>query len=285
MSRFEGVWGVARVACLLVVVVLTGCREQVATELDERQGLELMEALEGASLSARWRRGASPGAGSVTVRRAEASAARRVLLAHRLPRRDPDWLARLDEARGVVPSPELEAWRRVMVQALAVEASLSGLSGVRRAQLHVALDEQTGARRGGRTVATASVLLFGDPLCLEPACPRPGDDQVRRWVAGGFDGLSPETVEVGWVEPVAIAAPDRRLRSWGPWVVHERSLPGLRAVAGLQAALWMAAALVLVRRSGAGLAGVSSGSDGAAGDVARPGGAAGAGQEVAADER
>jgi type III secretion protein J len=176
---------------LLAVVCTAACRDRIQHGLDERQANELQTVLVERGLDAR----KVPEAGkkptwAIEVAEEQASDAVRVLAELGLPR--PAAETGCDVfGGGLIRSPLEEQLCRVRVLERGIEKTLQGVEGVLIARVHLMVPPPP---RPGQvaTPAKASAMLRAAPG--QAARVRQSQETLRALIAGGVEGLSPETV-------------------------------------------------------------------------------------------
>jgi len=209
-----------------------GCTVPVAVGLDEQDANRVAAALSETGIAAekspdpdaeqKWR---------IDVLRDDAARAVAVLAEENLPRaRTPGLLETLD-SNALVPSRSNEHTKLIAGVSGELERTLSGVSGVISARVHLAVPSPDRLSEAEPPPPSASVLLQyrGD----RPPMPI-GD--VQRLVAGAVPGLPAERVAV--VEsPVATPAPSTGLVRLGPFATTKGSAQKLKLLLGAAALL------------------------------------------------
>lgn len=199
---------------LLAMGALAGCTgEDLLHGLDERQVNEVLVALgEGGVRGEKDREDGAEGTWRISVPKASADVARRILADRALPRTRPPGFSEVFAKGSMVPSPTEE--HALYLHALAGELarSVESIDGIVAARVHVGLPEPDPLRAGERPPPRASVLA----KCRAAACEavRGQEPGIRALVAGAVDGLDPAAVSVVIAEaaasPHAAPAPRRR---------------------------------------------------------------------------
>jgi type III secretion protein J len=238
-----------RWSLLAPLALALSCSVPVAADLEETEANRIVVALEENGIAASKQADpASEGRWQVTVPRADASPAVRVLRTEGLPApSSPGVLDALGNS-SIVPSRTSEHAKLVAGTAGELERSLSGVDGMLSARVHLAIPaHDPWSSPDGQAQPTASVLLRhrGERAPLSA-------DEVQRLVAGAIPGLAAEQVSV-----VTTAVPPRAanaappLASFGPITVTRSSLLPLRllvAAAALLNLVLIAVVLLLYKR-------------------------------------
>lgn len=201
-----------------LLCLLTACGDEVLLHrLDELQGNQVLVALADAGLPARMEReGSDDGTFNVTVRPADAAAARSLLSARDLPRARSPGFSELFGSPGLVPTPLEEHARYLHALSGELARTLEAIDGVVGSRVHLALPVPDPLRPEARRTPRASILIKCRPDArsrLEGQA-----DGLRRMVAGAADGLDPASVAVLVAETGAPPPPrapvPRTSRTW-----------------------------------------------------------------------
>ena len=132
-----------RILILLVAAgSLAACKSELYSNLSEREANEIVAALASASIPAA-REGLKDGAYSVQVDNAAIADATRVLAARGLPRAKFETLGKVFQSGSMVSTPFEERARFMYALDQELSNSISGISGVASARVHVMLPETT----------------------------------------------------------------------------------------------------------------------------------------------
>jgi type III secretion protein J len=217
----------------LALLAFSGCaREELLHGLDELQANEVLVALDEGGVGAAKARGDGADAGwTVSVARAEAAHAHRLLADRALPRERPAGFGDVFAKGSMVPTPTEE--HALYLHALGGELarSVESIDGVVEARVHLGLPQPDPLRPGDRAAPRAAVLV----KCRMASCAaiRALEGGIRSLVAGAADGLDPAAVSVVVAEAADTPTPP------SPKSERRRGstlLVGLAVLAGLGAA-------------------------------------------------
>lgn len=187
---------VAGAALILCALILTGCQEDLYTNLAEREANSMVATLQRNGIPA-GRVLQEDGKMKVVVDKDRFSEAVRVLEDAGLPKQAFASMGEIFQQEGLVASPMQE--RAKMLYALSEELSktVSEIDGVLSARIHIVLPDNDPLRREA-SPSSASVFIRHEPgLRIDPLIP-----QIKTLVANGIAGLSYDKVSV-----VPVAAP------------------------------------------------------------------------------
>lgn len=177
----------------IVTLVLTACssKEVLLRDLAERDANEIVSVLFGASIEASKKLEPKSKGYAVEVRASDAQRASAVLSALGLPHAPRPSLNDIFKPSGFAPTPFEERIRFVYGTTQELERTISLMSGVLSARVHVVIPEQ--AKRGSAPEpAKASILISYDSrYTLDLEVPA-----IRRLVAESVGGLTTDRVEV-----------------------------------------------------------------------------------------
>ncbi|CAM3565433.1 flagellar M-ring protein FliF [Corallococcus sp. ZKHCc1 1396] len=182
--------------CLLFLLLLgaSACRERIQHGLDERQANELQTVLVERGLDAR--KVPEPGkkpTWAIEVTDAQSSDAVRILAELGLPRLAVESGCDVFGGSGLVRSPLEEQVCRVRAMERELEKTLQTVDGVLMARVHLVVPPPP---RPGQapTPSKASAMLRSAPGSASRV--RKSADTLRELIAGGVEGLSPESVSL-----------------------------------------------------------------------------------------
>lgn len=230
---------------VLLLLALCGCSVNVASDLAEIEANRVMVTLNEHGIAAtKAPDPAKEGRFTVRIPEGDLSAAVAALQNEGLPgARSPGVLGALGEP-GLVTSRSSEHARLMIGTAGELERSLTEVTGVLSARVHLAVPERDAlAAPDSIQSASASVLIRH-----QGASPPLGAQDVQRLVAGAVPGLNSERVAVVHLTvPGASAPPSEPLMQFGPVSVSRSSVGALRWLVGGVAALnvTLLAALIL----------------------------------------
>jgi type III secretion protein J len=223
---------------LSTLVALAACAdEEILHGLAEPQVNEILVALDEGGIAARkGREDGADGGWVVSVSRADAPRAQRILSERELPRPRAPGFGEVFSKGGMVPTPTEE--HALYLHALAGELSRSveAIEGVVEARVHLGLPQADPLRSSEPRPPRAAVLV----KCRPAACAAVGalEGGIRSLVAGAADGLEPASVAV-----VLAAAPELPPPPAPPRRARSRLLLALAAGAGAGALGLVAAGL------------------------------------------
>ncbi|KFE63447.1 flagellar M-ring protein FliF [Hyalangium minutum] len=185
-------FAVRRCLCLFMLLCTAACRERIQHGLDERQANELQTVLAERGLDAR----KVPEAGkkptwAIEVEEAQASDAVRILAELGLPRPAEEMGCDVFGGGGLIRSPVEEQLCRGRVLERGVEKTLQGVDGVLLARVHLMVPPPP---RPGQASAPAKASAMLRTAPGQAARIRQAQEQLRALIAGGVEGLSPDSV-------------------------------------------------------------------------------------------
>ncbi len=189
---------ISRVRFLLLALLLAGCASDVASGLDEAQTQEALAVLSRAGVAAtREPDGAAEGQKGahfkIVVPAADVGRAAGVLRAEGLPRPPARGFAETYASPGMIPSATEEHARYLKALAGEIAAQLERFDAVVHASVIVTMPvpDPLAPPDVARGKPSASVLLK-----LRAGATPPGEDEVKRLVAGAVEGLVPDGVAI-----------------------------------------------------------------------------------------
>lgn len=218
------------VALLLLLLLLSACSVDIVHDLDEPQANSIVAVLQRHGLSAKKQRNEAGRVAkyTVSVRRAAAPRAWRILRERNLPRPPTAGIGDVFKSGSLVPTAAQQ--QALMRHALAGEITrtLHTIAGVHGARVHIVLPRRDpfSARGQKPDGARASVLVTASHDATVSA------DDVRKIVSGAVDGLAVANVNVVIQRGKAGEVTSRlapTLVSIGPFTVAEESKAGLLA--------------------------------------------------------
>ncbi|TKT67107.1 type III secretion inner membrane ring lipoprotein SctJ [Rhizobium sp. LC145] len=186
----------AGAALILCALVLSGCQEDLYTNLAEREANSMIATLQRNGIPAS-RMLQEDGRMKVVVDRDRFSEAVRVLEDAGLPKQAFATMGEVFQQEGLVASPMQE--RAKMLYALSEELSktVSEIDGVLSARIHIVLPDNDPLRREASPSSASVFIRHESGLKIDPLIP-----QIKTLVANGIAGLSYDKVSV-----VPVAAP------------------------------------------------------------------------------
>jgi len=203
-----------RLATLLAfLVLLAGCNDRVAlySDLSEQQANEVHAALRGEGIEA-VKRNAEDGAWAIDVPADSSPDAMAVLEARGLPRRDFASMDKLFSGEGFVSSPQEDRARYIYGLSQGLEETLTGLDGVVRARVHLALPEEDKLSKEDKSGSAAVVVVHRPNAGLPQR-----ETNIRAVVTDGVEAIhDPNQVTVEFFErdpyePVAEKTDEHRV--------------------------------------------------------------------------
>lgn len=178
----------------LLLLLLTGCSQQLLGGLDESAANQVVAALRGEGIAADkvhvaedfWK---------VTVPEDEFSRSTQVLRRRNLPPQQFEGLGRVFKKESLVSTPTEERARLIYAMSQEMERSLSGIDGVLMARVHPVIPPHD-PLNPKKVASSASVLIKFRPGAEVAS----REAMVRALVASGIEGLSYEDVRVLMVE-------------------------------------------------------------------------------------
>ncbi|MDH2326591.1 type III secretion inner membrane ring lipoprotein SctJ [Cereibacter sp. SYSU M97828] len=231
------------------LLTLAACREDLYTNLDEREANRIVAVLERSGIPASR---AVQDDGAMTVRVDDARFAQAVALLEQagLPQQKFASMGDVFQQDGLVASPTQERARMLFALSEELSRTVSEIDGIQAARVHIVLPENDPLRRDAQP-SSASVFVRHD-AGLEVAALIP---QIKTLIANGIAGLTYDNVSV---VPVVAAAPlDPSVQPLsnvlGIWVLETsraRIVALLTALVALSACLGAGLGWLLWRRRG-----------------------------------
>ncbi len=173
---------------ILLLLLLTGCKEQLYTKLTEREANEIAAALMQNSIDVD-RKSAKDGSITVSVEKDQFAKAIWVLQNQGLPRQTFSSMADVFKGEGLIPSPMEERIRFLYALSEGLSRTISEIDGVIDARVHVVLPKNDPMNQEAQP-SSASVFI----RYYEDQPPR--IPQIKMLVANSVDSLSYEKVSV-----------------------------------------------------------------------------------------
>jgi len=197
----------------LALWLCAACSSEVAAGLDEAQSQEALATLASAGIAADRQSSGEGGTYRIEVATADAGQAAAVLRAYGLPRKPKKGFAELYQNASMIPTPTEDKARFLDALSGEIAAHLERLDGVVEASVIVTApdDDPLAPADKVRAEPTASVLLK-----VRADAKLPGDDEVRKLVAGAVEGMKPPGVAIVRVTAPAVAAKGTLMDRVGP---------------------------------------------------------------------
>lgn len=239
-----------RAAVLLCALVLSGCQDDLYTNLGEREANSMVATLQRNGIPA-GRVMQDGGRMKVVVDRERFAEAVRVLDDAGLPKQSFASMGDVFKQDGLVASPMQE--RAKMLYALSEELSktVSQIDGVLSARIHIVLPDNDPLRREALPSSASVFIRHEAGLKIDPLIP-----QIKTLVANGIAGLSYDKVSVVPVaaaETMPMPATQPMAAFLGLWMLEtsvSRAMLLIGGLACLVVALAGALAVVLLRQRG-----------------------------------
>jgi type III secretion protein J len=226
-----------------LALALAGCTIELHHDLTEQDANEIYVLLteNGISASKAKEEGGNEPRYLISVPKADASQAAKLLREYSLPRPDPAGFKTIRMSKGMIPT-EIEQ-RAMMLEAVGgeVSAALNRVDGVLEARTIVMIPEKNDlAQPDQKPMPSASVFIkYRDTTDGKP----PLDEQnVRRFVASAVESLRPEAVTVIMTQ----ATPSEALRDEGEHLVYVFGLQMAKGSAGSFKAMVAVVGLVML---------------------------------------
>lgn len=193
-SRF----GLIRLIAVAGLLVLAGCREDLYTNLDEREANLIVATLDREGIPA-GRLLQDDGRMTVTVESARFGQAVGLLEEAGLPRQQFASIGDVFRQEGLVASPMQERARLLFALSEELSRTVSEIDGILSARVHIVLPENDALRRDAQPSSASVFVRHEADLDIAPLIP-----QIKTLVANGIAGLTYDKVSV---VPVAAVAP------------------------------------------------------------------------------
>lgn len=215
-------------ACLALLLVLSGCKVELYTNLSERDANEMVAVLLRSDIPAQ--RQVNGKIISVMVDEDRFGEAVEVLQANGLPRQNFDTIGEVFKREGLISSPTEERARYVYALSQELSQTITEIDGVVSARIHVVLPENDPLRRN-TTPSSASVVIRHDSQAvLESLVPR-----IKLLVANSIEGLLYDKISVALFpvdmvrsELASATVENAGLETVAGFWVHESSASGVR---------------------------------------------------------
>lgn len=210
-------------AAVVGLISMGGCRQELHHDLTERAANELIVALAQAEIPSE--KVASDDGWVVTVPSSEYHRALTVLASRNLPRVETDVFELLENARGLVPSPEQEHLRKVTIITAGLEQTFLAMDSVVDARVHAVLPGEASllSNQTRPDPPSASVVIVYRAGMLPPS-----DESVRAILRGAIGGLESTHISTVLVETQMPEATKATMVGLGPFSVSQTSAGWLR---------------------------------------------------------
>ena len=180
----------AHLACLVALLTLGACKEELYSGLSEREANEMMALLLREGIDADRRLGADDRL-TLLVDEGRFADAVELLRAHGYPRQDFATMGDVFAGDGLISSPVEERARLVYALSQELSRTVSDIDGVLSARVHVVLPETDGLRRDVTPSAASVVIRHDREAPLATMVP-----SIKMLVANSIEGLVYDNVSV-----------------------------------------------------------------------------------------
>jgi type III secretion protein J len=181
-------------AAILLLLLLTGCKEQLYTKLTEREANEMAAVLMQTGIDVD-RKSAKDGSITVSVEKDQFAQSIWVLKNQGLPRQTFSSMADVFKGEGLIPSPMEERIRFLYALSEGLSRTISEIDGVIDARVHVVLPKNDPMNQEAQPSSASVFIRYYDDQ--PPRIP-----QIKMLVANSVDSLSYDKVSV-----IAFAVP------------------------------------------------------------------------------
>lgn len=216
----------------VAVIVLTGCRTDLYTNISEREANEMMAALLQHNITAR-KAPLRDNMFALSVENSDVSEALIILDRLGLPRGNRSSIGEVFQRSGMISSPFEERVRYIYALGEEVAQTIQQIDGILVARVHIVMPEDPGLGQQARPSSAAVFIRQRQGYDLEFLTP-----QIRRLVSSSIEGVDYEAVTVVLVE----AQPPPRLAENGRsdfsqvvpgLVLHQASVGTFWAIVGV----------------------------------------------------
>ncbi|WP_444917384.1 type III secretion system inner membrane ring lipoprotein SctJ [Microbulbifer sp. JMSA003] len=185
----------ARFLLVLFIVVLTGCKVELYTGLEEQEGNEMLALLLSEGVSA----GKEPGkGGSITlvVEESQLTSAIEILSRHSYPRKKYATLNEIFPQGGLIQSPMADSARYTFAMSQDIASTLSNIDGVLTAKVHLVLPAEE-SKKAAKSVSKTTVVKASVFIKYDSRAPMKSYiPQIKAMVSNSVDQLDYENVAV-----------------------------------------------------------------------------------------
>lgn len=182
-----------RMLALLVCMLLTACKVELNTGLDERDANEIMAVLLKNGIATH-RDIAKDKTLSVFVEESRFADAVEILQAHSLPREKFNDLCSVFSGDGMISSPVEDRARLICALSQELSRTISEVDGVMSARVHLVLPKNDIGRSNAQPSSASVFIRHHEDAPLEKLAP-----QVKMLVSNGIEGLVYDKVSVAMV--------------------------------------------------------------------------------------
>ncbi|MEC8328546.1 MAG: type III secretion inner membrane ring lipoprotein SctJ [Pseudomonadota bacterium] len=216
------------ISVLLACLVLTGCKVDLYSGLDEKQGNEMLALLLVEGVDAE-KIADKKGTVKLRVDKNQLSNAIEILSRNSYPRDKFATLSDVFPEGGLISTPTEESARYNYAVSQDLAATVSNIDGVLTARVHLVLPEQDGNKKAksDANLAKASVFIkHSSNISLDAYIP-----QIKQMVANSVGGLKYENIavilfpSVATFNPIAKTSTDvslgiiQQFKDLGPWLI------------------------------------------------------------------
>lgn len=158
-DRFDSVHCTARLVLVAVIVLLTGCKEVLFSDLDELEANQMVAVLQAADVAST-RRVNADGRYELLVEAAHIGASVLLLQNEGLPKQKFSTLGEIFADTGIVGTPFEERARFMHALNQELASTISAIDGVREARVHIVLPEQSRFDRAGKEASAAVAIYY-----------------------------------------------------------------------------------------------------------------------------
>lgn len=224
---------IRRYAAIVAVLVLSACKVEMHTGLDERSANEMLAALLSSGVSAE--KQPDKDGVSILVAEAQFSEAVELLASRGLPRSKYTNVGEVFNAEGIVASP-MQEWAKLnYAKSQELSNSINSIPGVVRVSVNIAETRNDGPFDEKQPPTASLVVQMEKDLITEDIVP-----QLKQLVAFSIPNIKYENVGV-IVAPISVRQVDQKLVSLSGILVHRDSALAVRVLGGVASVTSIAA--------------------------------------------